>query len=138
MSKQNTTPSGRSPDWRQAFRQHSLDIHPDLGVDGSACVSEAPERHWLLQEPHLRSIPQSIAVELRELGRWTGAFADVDNAALLQVAIARVGMAGTARPSTALEHATVVVRIVARGLREIVRLQGEIAGAKAAARPRRA
>lgn len=138
MSTQNFDTALAKHAWRYAFRQHALDVDPTVGDEFPHSDSVASEEHWLLREPPLRSIIVSIAVDLRELGRWNGAFASLHNQALLHHSIARIGMADAVQPTTFSGHARFMAKLVLASLRELVAVKREIAAAKSQLRPRRA
>ena len=138
MSTQNFDTPLAKHDWRHAFRQHALDVDPSVGDEFPYSDSLESEEHWLLRQPLLRSIIVSIAVDLRELGRWNGAFADLNNQALLHHSIARIGMTDAVQPTTFSGHARFMAKLAVASLRELGAVKRHIAAAKSQLRPRRA
>ena len=121
-------------DWRHAFRQHALDVDPSLGQAGDLCQDVRAE-HWILDEALLRSIVVSLAVDTRELGRWDGSNAALDNKALLDLVVQALAV-NDERPTTAFAYFRFLVAFLGKAIQQMAMLRRKTARAKNAARRR--
>lgn len=133
MNTQNAPVDGLKAEWRHAFRQHCLDIEPDLGVEPRACLELAS--HWIFGEPPLAAMVARLAADQQELDRWT---ANADAAQPRQRVIERLGLVNSRRPVGTLAWIVFMVKFAGACLREQNESLCGIGRAKSRLRPRAA
>lgn len=121
---------------RAAFRRSGIDLNPDLVWRVDAMESGVPYSdpakplHWVLENPSLRSMVDSLVRDKRQLAYWQGLDCRRSSLELAEGMVRDLSVAEVGRPGSVWAMAKFVAVFTARCVSMAIRFQVEIAAVK--------
>lgn len=121
---------------RAAFRRSGIDLNPDLVLRVDAMESGVPYNdparplHWVLANPSLRSMVDSLVRDKRQLAYWQGLDCRRSGIELAEEMVRDLREAEVGSPGSVWAMAKFVAVFTARCVSMAIRVQVEIAAVK--------